>query len=76
MNNFLPKMSVKVFNKLHDRFQIPSHIPLRLSGKKEKCYSGRTSDVSFYESVFVVGLRLPFIALHRQLVNYLGISIS
>ena len=39
VNNFLPKLSVKMFNKLHDYFQIPSHIPLRLSGKNEKCYS-------------------------------------
>jgi len=38
VNNFLPKLSLKVFNKLHDRFQIPSHIPLRLSGENEKCY--------------------------------------
>ena len=38
VNNFLPKLSVKMFNKLHDYFQIPSHIPLRLSGKNEKCY--------------------------------------
>ena len=36
VNNFLPKMSLKVFNKLHDCFQIPIHIPLRFPGKKEK----------------------------------------
>ena len=65
VNNFLPKMSMKVFNKLHDCFQIPSRIPLRLPGKKEECNSGQTSDVSFYEFVFVAGLRLPLTALHH-----------
>lgn len=65
VSNFLPKLSEKVLNKLHDRFQIPSHIPLKLPGKNEKCYFGRTADVNFYESVFVVGLRLPFTTLNH-----------
>lgn len=41
VNNFLPKMSKKVFNKLHVHFQIPSHMPLTMSSKNEKYYPGR-----------------------------------
>ena len=65
VNNFLPNMSKKVFNKFHVCFQIPSHIPLRIPSKNEKCYSGQKVDIGFYESVFVVGLRLPLTELHR-----------
>lgn len=76
MNNFLPKLLEKVLNKLHEQFQIPNHIPLRLPGKNEKCYSEQMTDVGFYESVFIVGLRLPFTTLHCQLLDYLGMSVN
>ena len=75
VNNFLPKMSEKVFNKLHVCFQIPSHIPLRLSSKNKKCYSRQTVDISFYESVFIAGLRLPLTKLHCWLADYLSVSL-
>ena len=76
VNNFLPKLSMKVFNKLHDCFQIPSHIPLRLPSKNEKCDSRRKVDVGFYEFVLVMGLRLPLTALHCQLAEVLWGQIS
>ena len=64
VNDFLLMMSDKVFKTLQDRYQIPDDIPIRLPGKFEKCYSGKTADVAMYDAMFAVGLRLPLIALH------------
>ncbi|KAK9993564.1 hypothetical protein SO802_023267 [Lithocarpus litseifolius] len=64
INDFLPKMSEKVFNNLRDRYQIPDHIPIRLPSKFEKCYSGKTADVGMYDTMFAAGPRLPLMALH------------
>ena len=69
-------MSDKVFKELHSRYQIPEHIPIRLPRENERCYSGKTADVGMYDAMFTMGLRLPLIALHRQLVDFLGLSIS
>ena len=64
MNGFLSKMSSDAFGRLHPRFQIPEDIPLRMTGKREKCYSGQTTDINFYEAIFITGLRLPLSELH------------
>ena len=69
-------MSEKVFKELCTRFQIPDHISIRLPKKKEKCYTERTVDVSMYDAMLSAELRLPLTALHRQLVNFMGISVS
>ena len=69
-------MSDKIFKELHVRYQIPEHIPIRLPKENEKCYIGRTADVGVYDAMFATGLRLPLMALHRQLVDYLGLSVS
>ena len=76
VNKFLPSMSDKIFSELRIRYQISKHIPIRLPYENEKCYTGRTVDVSMYDSMFTAGLRLPLTALHRQLVDYLGLSVS
>ena len=76
VNKFLPSMSDKIFSELHVRYQISEHIPICLPYKNEKCYTGRTADVGMYDVMFAAGLRLPLTALHRQLVDYLGLSIS
>ena len=75
-NDFYPTMSLKVFNKLCDHFQIPENIPLHLLRKFERCYSGKTADVGMYNAMFAAGLRLLLTKLHCQLANYLGLSIS
>ena len=69
-------MSDKIFSELRVRYQIPEHIPIRLPYKNEKCYMGRIADVGKYNAMFVAGLRLPLTALHRQLVDFLGLSVS
>ena len=76
VNKFLPLISDKVFKELHIRYQIPEHIPICLPRENEKCYSGRTADVDMYDAMFAVGLRLSLTTLHRQLVDFLGLSVS
>ena len=69
-------MSDKIFSELRVRYQIPEHIPIRLLYENKKCYTGRTADVGMYDAMFAAGLRLPLTALHHQLVDYLGLSVS
>ena len=76
VNKFLPSMSDKVFSELRVRYQIPEHIPICLPYENEKCYTGRTVDVGMYDAMFATGLRLLLTALHHQLVDYLGFSVS
>ena len=76
VNKFLPSMSDKVFKELRVRYQIPEHIPIRLPKENGKCYSGRTADVGMYDAMFAARFRLPLTALHRQLVDFLGLSVS
>ena len=76
VNKFLPMMSDKVFKELHSRYQIPDHIPICLFRENERCYSRRIADANMYDAMFAAGLRLPLMALHRQLVDFLGLSIS
>lgn len=76
VNDFYPTMSDKVFNTLHDRYQIPENIPFCLPRKFERCYSTRIVDIGMYDAMFTVELRLPLMELHHQLANYLGLSVS
>ena len=76
VNKFLPSMSDKVFKELRVKYQILEHIPIRLPKENEKCYSRRTADVGMYDAMFAARLRLPLTALHRQLVDYLGLFFS
>ena len=76
VNKFLPSMSDKIFNELRVRYQIPKHIPICLPYENKKCYTGRTANVRMYDTMFAAELRLSLMALHRQLVDYLGLSVS
>ena len=69
-------MNDKIFSELRVRYQIPEHIPIHLPYENKKCYTGRTVDAGMYDAMFATGLRLPLTALHYQLVNYLGLSVS
>ena len=69
-------MSDKIFSELRVRYQIPEHIPICLPYENEKCYTGRTADVGMYDTMFATRLRLSLMALQRQLVDYLGLSVS
>ena len=76
VNDFKPTMTAKIFKNLRGRYQIPNHIPIHLPRKFEKCYSGKTANVDMYNSMFAARLRLPLMALHRQLAYFLGLSVS
>ena len=76
VNKFLTRMSNKVFGELRTCYEIPDHIPIRLPEENETCYSGRTTDVGMYDAMFAAGLRLPLTALHRQLADFLGLSVT
>ena len=76
VNKFLPRMSDKVFRELCTRYQIPDHIPIRLPEENESCYSRRTADMGMYDAMFAADLRLPLTALHRQLADFLGLSVT
>ena len=69
-------MSSRIFKELRLPYQIPDHILIRLPRENERCYSGRTADVGMYDAMFAAGLRLPLMALHRQLADFLGLSVS
>ena len=58
VNDFLSKMSNRLFSNLRHYYQILDDVPIRMAGKKEKCYSGQIADVGFYKVVFMAGLRL------------------
>ena len=76
INKFLPSMNNKIFIELCVKYQILEHIPIRLPYENEKCYTRRIAEVGMYDAMFAVELRLPLTALHRQLVDYLGLSVS
>ena len=76
INDFKLTMATNIFKNLRDRYQIPDNIPICLPGKFEKCYSGKTVDFGMYDTMYMAGLRLPLMALHRQLAIFLGLSVS
>lgn len=76
VNDFYPTMPLMGFNTLYNRYQILEHIPLRLPRKFKKYYLGKIVDVDMYDAMFSTRLRLPLMELHRQLTNYLGLSVN
>ena len=63
-------MSDKVFKELCSCYQISD------PREDERCYSRRIADIGMYDAMFAAGLRLPLIALHHQLVDFLGLFVS
>ena len=63
-------MSDKVFKELCSCYQISD------PREDERCYSGRIADIGMYDAMFAAGLRLPLIALHRQLADFLGLFFN
>ena len=48
------------------------HLPFKL----EKCYYKGAKDVVVYEQMLKAGLRFPLSALHRRLLQYLGLAVT
>ena len=76
INDFNLSIKQQHFNTLREKYQIPVNIPMRLPFKREKCYYKGVEDVGVYEQMLKVGLRFPLSALHRHLLQYLGLAIT
>ena len=75
MNIFALVMTKEVFGQLRRRFQIPDDIPIREANEGERCYSGNTKDIGFYEAAFIARLKLPLSEINHWLANHLGIFV-
>ena len=75
VHDFLVNMSVELFSRLRPHFQIPNDVHIRKGHSGEKCYTKGSSDVGFYETAFIVGLRMPLTSLHHRLAAYIGVSV-
>ena len=76
VNYFTSTIKEAHFKTLRANYQIPDYIPIRLPYKSKKCYYDGVDDVGVYEQVLKAGLRFPLNSLHRELLKYLGLSIS
>ena len=76
INDFNSSVKQSYFNTLREKYQIPINIPMRLPFKHEKCYYKGVEDVGVYEQHLKVGLWFPLSALHRHLLQYLGLVVT
>ena len=76
VNAFTSTIKEPHFNTLRAHYQIPDYIPTRLPYKSKKCYYEGVDGVGVYEQVLKAGLRFPLSFLHRELLKYLGLSVS
>ena len=76
VNYFMSTIKEAHFKTLRANYQIPDYIPIRLPYKSEKCYYERVDGVGVYEQVLKAGLRFPLNSPHRELLKYLGLSVS
>ena len=75
INDFISSVKQTHFNTLREEYQILANIPMRLPFKRE-CYYKGVEDVKVYEQHLKAGLRFPLSALHRHLLQYLGLAIT
>ena len=66
----------KHFSTFRANFQIPDYIPIRLPYVSEKCYYDGVEGVGVYEQMLKAGLRFSLSTLHRELLKYLGLSVT
>ena len=76
VNAFTSTIKKAHFKTLRANYQIPDHILIRLPYKSEKCYYEGVDGVGVYEQVLNAGLRFPLNSLHRELLKYMGLSVS
>ena len=76
VNYFTSTIKEAHFKTLRANYQIPNYIPICLPYQSEKCYYDGVDDVEVYEQVLKAGLRFPLNSLHRELLKYLGLSVS
>ena len=76
VNAFTPTIKEPHFKTLRAHYRIPDYIPIRLPYKSEKCYYEGVDGIRVYEQVLKAGFRFPLSSLHRELLKYLGLSVS
>ena len=76
MNDFNSTIKKKHFETLREKYQIPVGILILLPFKFEKCYYKGAEDVGVYEQMLKAWLRFPLSALHRCLLQYLGLAVT
>ena len=76
MHDFTSVIKEKHFNTFRANFQIPDNIPIRLPYVSEKCYYKGVEGVGVYKQMLKAGLRFPLSTLHRELLKYLGLSVT
>ena len=76
INVFTSTIKEAHFKTLRANYQIPDYIPIRLPYKSKKCYYEGIDSVGVYEQVLKASLRFPLNSLHRELLKYLGLSVS
>ena len=76
INDFSSSIKKRHFNTLREKYQIPVNIPICLPSKREKCYYKGVEDIGVYEQMLKAGLWFPLSALHRHLLQYLGLAVT
>ena len=76
VHKFTSVIKEKHFSTFRAIFQILDYISIRLPYVSEKCYYEGVDIVGVYEQVLKAGLRFPLSTLHRELLKYLGLSIT
>ena len=76
VNAFTSTIKEAHFKTLKANYQIPDYISIRLPYKSEKCYYEGVDNVGVYKQVLKASLRFPLNSLHRELLKYLGLSVS
>ena len=59
VHKFVSTIKEVHFKTIRAIYQIPDHIPIRLSCKSEKCYYDGVGDLGVYEQALKAGLRFP-----------------
>ena len=67
VNDFTSSIKEAHFNTLREKYQILTHIPIRLPYKSEKCYYEGVEWFRVYEQMLKAGLRFPLLpsSIHR-----------
>ena len=76
VHKFTSVIKEKHFSTFRANFQIPDYIPICLPYVSEKCYYEGVEGVGVYEQMLKAGLRFPRSTLHRELLKYLGLSVT
>ena len=76
INDFISTIKQTHFKILREKYQIPVNIPLCLPYQLEMCYYESVDGVGIYEQMMKAGLKFPLSALHRCLLQYLGLAIT